>query len=936
VAGIPLVGRGPHLQALDEAFAALKRRQTVAVRVHGRSGVGKSALVGCFLDRLREGGEAVVLAGRCYEQESMPYKALDSLVDALGRHLGRLSDLEVQALLPRDVSPLVRIFPVLRGVRAVAAAWHAVAIPDPHELRHRAFAGLRELLARLGDRVPLILAIDDLQWGDVDSAALLGDLLLPPDPPVLLLVAAYRSEDAATSPFLRALAGFVAGGGWKFDRREVTVDPLPLAQAEELARLLLGEGDPALLAHAGAVAREAGGNPYFVHELVRHLQAGRPQSGMPAESLTLEKVIGDRVRSLPEEERRLLEVVSVAGRPLRRAQACQAAELGGEPGRALAALRAAHLIRSTGAAEEDDVETYHDRIRESVVAQLPPAARREHHRRLARTLERAEHSEPEVLAVHFLGADELAPAGQYYARAAEQAAQALAFDRAAKLYRQALDLLPIGQEQGRLRTKLGEALGNAGRGAEAAREYLAAAADDPAAVIELRRLAATHLLMSGHVDEGVELLQDVLKALGTKLPATPRRALWSLLWHRVQLRLRGLGYREREAGQVDPRDLARIDVFFSIVMGLVLVDPIRGLAFQTRCLLLALRAGEPYRVARSLSIEAGHISIGGSLNHRRAAVLQEAAEAAAERAGHPHSSGAVLASKGVVAYLEGRYQTGHEFLDRAEEVFRTHCTGVTWELDSVRTFSLWCLTYMGEVAELSRRWPALLKDAQERGDLYAVTNLSTYIMAIIRLAADDPETARQQLKEVTERWSRSGFHLQHHNILLGQILIELYTGNGRAAWDHVGARWPAYGASLLRRVQHVRVDVRHLRARSALAVAATAADPRLLLRVAEGDAAGLRRERAAWADGLAWLIRAQVAAGRGNLPRAVALLEEAVDRLDRADLRIYAAAARRRLGRLIGGDRGRELVAAADAWMTGQQVRNPARMTAMFTPGFRD
>jgi hypothetical protein len=45
---------------------------------------------------------------------------------------------------------------------------------------------------------------------------------------------------------------------------------------------------------------------------------------------------------------------------------------------------------------------------------------------------------------------------------------------------------------------------------------------------------------------------------------------------------------------------------------------------------------------------------------------------------------------------------------------------------------------MGEVAELSRRWAALLKEAQERGDLYAETNFSTYIMAIVRLGADDP------------------------------------------------------------------------------------------------------------------------------------------------------------------------------------------------------
>src|SRR5262249_27773590 len=157
-----------------------------------------------------------------------------------------------------------------------------------------------------------------------------------------------------------------------------------------------------------------------------------------------------------------------------------------------------------------EIEPYHDRMREAVVRQLEPAQLREHHRRLAEVFEASGTAEPEVLAVHFHGAEDFSRAGHYYALAGDRAAAALAFDQAAHCYRLALQVHPPTSEEERgLRTLLGEALANAGRGAEAAAEFLQAAQRaDGIEALELRRKAAEQYLLTGHTEQGFAALQE--------------------------------------------------------------------------------------------------------------------------------------------------------------------------------------------------------------------------------------------------------------------------------------------------------------------------------------------------------------------------------------------------------------------------------------------
>ena len=933
---VPLIGRARHLEGLEAAFQACRQGRAVRLYVHGCSGVGKTALVQRFLDGLTERGEAVVLAGRCYEQESVPYKALDSLVDSLSRYLETLPLLEAQALLPRDIGALARVFPVLRRLEAVASApGRGGAVSDPHEIRRRGLAGLRELLGRVADRRPLVLFVDDLQWGDLDSAALLLDLFRPPDPPSLLFLGCYRREDAAGNPCLRALLE-AHEPGEAVGRSELAVEPLTPPERRELALALLASRDPAAQARADTIAGESDGNPFFIHELVHYLEAGvAPAGGAPEGDVTLHEVLWSRVLRLPEGARRLLEVVAVAGRPLRQEDACRAAGVAAEQSAALASLRAGRLLRGVGRPDSLEIETYHDRIRETLVGRLTPSDFQKHHRRLALVLEASRRSDPEVLAVHFQEAGEPGRAGTYYALAAAQASEALAFDRAAKLYRLALELqAPRGVEGCQLRARLADALANAGRGAEAAREYLRAAdSAGEADARELQRRAALQLLSSGHVDDGLVTLRAVLGPVGMTIPDTPGRALWLLAWQWLRLRWRGLGFRRRDAHQVDAGELRRLEICRTAAVGLSMVDPLRGAYFQARYLLLALRAGEPQHLVQALAIEGAHASVGGCFSRRRTNEFLRAAETLARQLAQPYPAAKVALAKGIADALEGRWESAWTLCDQAEAIFRTHCTGVMWELSTAHRFALWPLMFLGEVAEMGRRLPALIKEARERNDLYAVTNLSLVIRTFVRLAGDEPERARRELRQVIGEWSQQGFHIQHMNRLLDEVQIDLYQGQGRAAWERVTGQWPVLARSYLLRVQQVRIFLFHLRARSALAAAGAAAEPGPLLRAAERDARLLGRERVAWAKALAQLVRAGIAMRRRDAGGARQLLKEAAGCLEAAGLHLHAAAARRRLGELVADDRGYRLVEEADAWMRGQNIRRPDRMTTLLAPG---
>jgi eukaryotic-like serine/threonine-protein kinase len=925
---VPFIGRERHQRELLDAFNATRQGQTVTVYVHGDSGVGKSSLVKHFLDHLRiHESDAVILEGRCYERESVPYKALDGVIDSLTKYLMALPEAKAEASMPRDVLALARLFPVMLQVDSVFnAPQREQEIPDPFTLRRRAFAALRELLGRISDRQPLVLYIDDLQWSDADSTTLLGEILRPPDPPPLLMVVSFRSEDIEAKPFLRTLLNSTGTDS----RRELRVGTLNKDEARDLAHRLLGSSLPAMDPVVNSIIREARGNAFLLEQLARYASTSEQAT---TTGISLGVMLSARLRNLPKGTRQFVDALAVAGRPINPEVAYQAAGLSGDELPLISSLRAAQFLRSGGS--NHTVELYHDRIRETLASQLDQTTVIQIHRRLAHTLEARGIDDPEALFEHYMGAGERVRAATHAGVAARKAADALAFDRASAFFRRALELAPSrGAELVELKRGLAEALANAGRPAEAAQAYLDVAHDTSASrSLDYKRRAAEQLLMGGHIKEGLEIMRSVLAAVGFTLPAGPKRALLSLILKRIQIRLRGLNFTERDASEISQADLFRIDLCWAVSAGLGAVDLIRGADFQCRHLLLALRAGEPFRVARAMAMEAAQTASRGGPTRKRALQIAQRAEELAHRVGHPHAIGLSIWASGVGAYLVGHWKKAAELCEQAAEVLRDQCTGVTWELTIANRFMLNALVNLGRIAEVSRRVPVLLAAALEQGNIFAAVDLRTRLN-LIWLAADDPNGGRAEVIEALKAWPHEGFHLQHYTSMHALAQIELYTGDVEVAWKHIQGQWKALEQSMLFRVQVLRIEAMHLQARAALATAATNNDKKHRLKVTENMAQRIAKEKIAWALPFASLVRAGIAHQEGESSKAVNLLSEAVENFDLADIDLYAAATRRRLGEIVGSERGRQLIAEADTWMRKQEIKNPTAMTRMLAPGF--
>jgi serine/threonine protein kinase len=955
--GSIFVGREAELGRMSAAYQRTREGECVTVLVRGESGLGKSRLARYFADMIAMGDRnVVVLAGRCYERETVPYKALDGVIDAFGRFLSRISVAEADSYRPTRPGALVQAFPVLRRVMGMAQARDQRRV-DPHELRRGAFAAIRDMLTRLAERRPVIVLIDDLQWADADSLAVLAEVLRPPGPPPLLLLGTTRVADGevATSAgddapaVVRSRAPL--GASLRGDV-QITLGRLTRDETRALAEQLLAAAAPGLAVSSEQIAREADGYPIFVDEMVRHAVFAATSPGgadeTPAGSLSLEDALWGRIAGLDGMARSLVELLAVAGSPLPLEVVSRALRVDGTAfARVTSLLRVAHLVRSTGVRAGDRIELYHGRIRVAVLAHLDLPATRAHHALLAAALETLQAPDAEALAAHWLGAGNGSAASKYMLLAAERASDKLAFDHAAELYTRALDLRtratnPAGQDDERsLAIKLGDALAKAGRGPAAAEAYQGAARGANAALkLDLDRRSAEQLLRSGHFDAGLAALRVVLTTIGLELPESRFRVIVELVVLRLLLRLRGIEFRERDASEIAAHRLMRLDVLWSLAFSIGVIDVVRARLIQTRYMLAALRTGEPTHIARAAAFEVTTSAQDGTRAWKRTLRLIAVSTDLARRVGTPYVTAWAEGSAGIAHYLRGSYREALARCLHADEGLREHGVGTQWEVATLRIFAVSALALLGRFDALAEHQQAWVRDALDRGDLYAAVNLRVGFANTARLVAGDPAAAREDVARSMRQWSKQGTHLEHFYELVALVNADLYEGKAADARARIERQWRPMHGALLTMVQTVRIHLWRLRGQTTLALAAhvarAATERSALLAQVVLAADRVERERAPWGLAFAKMLRAGIAGVRNETDRAIALYDEAARAADETEMAFVAAVARRSRGLVMGGDAGRTLVLEAEAWMTRVAVRSPARLAATVAPWVPD
>ncbi len=394
-----LFGRLEEASLLADAFARVSAIGTSEiVLLSGPAGIGKSALVRRFRSLLRVGRHRFAEGKADQTQAGVTLgpviQALRLLIDAA---LGD-SDTALAALRARLHAAVGGRSRLVTDLLPEAEALLGQAAPLPEVPAALAQARLqRAMIATLGafaeNGQPLLLFIDDVQWADAGTIALLAAFAKEPPANILLMVSC---RDGAAEDFggVDGLVAALRESGIRLT--ETPLAPLSLSSTAEAVAFALGAAAAEIRPLADAIQAQARGNPFMIEHVLRrlieegimHRQGGANgwswdsgRLGGLAVGGDVLDFIGGRLARLDASRQPVVATLAVFGG--RAETSLVAAQLGWPPGKVEAAvedLLAVGLLKREGAV----IALPHDRILEAAILLTPEETRPAAHARAAR------------------------------------------------------------------------------------------------------------------------------------------------------------------------------------------------------------------------------------------------------------------------------------------------------------------------------------------------------------------------------------------------------------------------------------------------------------------------------------------------------------------------------------------------------------------------
>jgi class 3 adenylate cyclase/tetratricopeptide (TPR) repeat protein len=405
------VGRQAEMAAIEKAWEQVRTGRATAVVVTGDPGIGKTRLVAEFCARAHSSG-AVVLLGRSTEETLAPYQPF---IEALRHYVASCAADELLLQIGPRRAILAKLVPEL-------GATDGPAVPDRAETpgegeRYELFDAVASLLREVAGSRPTILVLDDVHWADASTLMLLRYVARAAGAAPLLILGTYRETEVPEGhPLSDTLAELRRA-------RALTVVFLAGLDTDHVAVLIQDRGAQLAEGVVQAVARRTEGNPFFVEEVVRHID-GDLELVLPE---SVKDLLLRRLRRLDAPARHALAASAVLGPEIELDVLARVLEVSADE--LLESMDLA-LAERVLVESPDAIGRYgfaHALIRETIYGRLSATRRARLHQRAGEALEalRADRLDryAERLAHHFVRAGDDGKSFDYRLRAARAAAR---------------------------------------------------------------------------------------------------------------------------------------------------------------------------------------------------------------------------------------------------------------------------------------------------------------------------------------------------------------------------------------------------------------------------------------------------------------------------------------------------------------------------------